>query len=56
VLSYDPAKNELVSGAMPTDVFGRGHVIVGYQHGHEDVAMAPTILSVMSYDRSFAKV
>jgi hypothetical protein len=26
---------------MPTDVFGRGQVCVGYQHAHEDVGMAP---------------
>jgi hypothetical protein len=24
---------------MPTDVFGRGHVVVGDQHAHEDVGM-----------------
>ena len=30
-------------GAMPTDVFGRGHVPVGYQHAREDVGMAPAI-------------
>jgi len=28
-------------GAMPTDVFGRGHVVVGDRHAHEDVGMAP---------------
>ena len=26
---------------MPTDVFGRGHVIEGDRHAHEDVGMAP---------------
>ena len=26
---------------MPTDVFGRGHEVVGGQHAHEDVGMAP---------------
>jgi len=30
-------------GAMPTDVFGRGHVPVGYQYAREDVSMAPAI-------------
>jgi len=28
-------------GGMPTDVFGRGHVVVIDQHAHEDVGMAP---------------
>ncbi len=31
---------------MSRDVFGRGHVVIGYPHGHEDVAMAPAILGV----------
>ena len=26
---------------MPTDVFGRGHAAIGYQHAHEGVGMAP---------------
>jgi hypothetical protein len=30
-----------ISGAMPTDVFGRGHVVVGAQHAHEDVGIPP---------------
>ncbi len=30
-----------MQGAMPTDVFGRGHVTDGDRHAHEDVGMAP---------------
>ena len=26
---------------MPTDVFGRGHVVISNRHAHEDVGMAP---------------
>jgi hypothetical protein len=43
---------------MPTDVFGRGHVVVSAQHVHEDVGMAPVFSqpNLIETDRSVSDV